>query len=340
MSDERKEAQASLYALDALTGEELREFETALRSDLELQLLVAELRGTAGAFVAALPRVAPPPALKGKILAALDDRQRSAPAVLVADAEATPGWLTWLPWAMAACFAILCIVLISIGNTLRHQAFALRDQLEQRSEEASDIQRQFELLQNQAHQQTTNYQQRLLTIEKEVTKRLETIVRQNAALTNQLQQQNTEMRSQLARSLDQTQQLFRDKKALEEALAGVVNGNQDRLANIQGTLLRPTPESPPNAIAASVWSPQDQRGVLLVESLPSLPAAQAYQLWILDPKVPGPVSAGVLPASTTGSFRYPYTPSTRVETAERFAISIERKGGALAPTGRIVLVSN
>ena len=338
MSDERREAQASLYALDALAGEERREFEAALRGDLELQVLVAELRGTASAFVAALPRVPPPPALKGKIFAALNGRK--APAVIAPDAEAAPGWLTWLPWAMAACFAILCIVLISIGNTLRQQAFTLRDQLEQRSGEASDVQRQLDLLQQQTVQQTTNYQQRLVTIEREVTKRLETLARQTAALTNQLQQQNVEMRTQLARSLDQTQQLFQDKKALEEALAGVTSGNQDGFATFQAALLRPTPESAPNSIAASVWSPQDQRGVLLIESLPALPAAQAYQLWILDPKTPSPISAGVLPPSTTGSFRYPFAPSTRVETAERFAISIERKGGALTPSGRIVLVSN
>ena len=45
MIDERREAQASLYALGALPLEETREFETALRGDLRLQLLLAELSG-------------------------------------------------------------------------------------------------------------------------------------------------------------------------------------------------------------------------------------------------------------------------------------------------------
>src|SRR5262245_28652958 len=110
MIDERIEAQASLYALGALPPEETTEFEAAMLRDLQLQLLVKELRGTVGAMVVALPQVAPPPALKEQVLAAITDR---AAGRLSASSGRESSWMFWVPWALAACFAILCVVLVS-----------------------------------------------------------------------------------------------------------------------------------------------------------------------------------------------------------------------------------
>src|SRR5262245_24235716 len=147
MIDERRETQASLYVLGALPADELREFEATLRSDLELQLLVRELRGTAGAMVTAFPRVAPPPALKQRILAAVDEREGVAPNIVPLD-ERPPSWMGWVPWALAACFAILCVALISIGKTLRQHAVEQAAQLEEKSQQTADLHRQVEELQS------------------------------------------------------------------------------------------------------------------------------------------------------------------------------------------------
>ena len=85
MSDERKEAQASLYALDALTGEELREFETALRSDLELQLLGAEPPVLSSPRSPASPRPR-------------RSREKSWPPLMIVSAPPPPSsWLTPRP---------------------------------------------------------------------------------------------------------------------------------------------------------------------------------------------------------------------------------------------------
>ena len=46
MIDERREAQASLYVLGGLPADEQREFEQALRTDLELQLMVRNFAAT------------------------------------------------------------------------------------------------------------------------------------------------------------------------------------------------------------------------------------------------------------------------------------------------------
>ena len=102
--------------------------------------------------------------------------------------------------------------------------------------------------------------------------------------------------------------------------------------------MQPTTDGPPGAIGASVWLAQDQRGLIALEKLPSVtnPAAQDYQLWLIDPNSNSPVSAGVFLPDASGAVRFPFTAAT-VKTVDRFAVSIEPKGGAPRPTGKIVL---
>ena len=337
MIDERREAQASLYALGALPAEELAEFERVLRADLQLQLLVRDLRGTAGAMVAAFPRIAPPPDLKQRIFEALDERETVTPGVLPAEPGRASAWVGWVPWALAACFALLCVALISIGKSLRQQALNLSEQLSQRHEETDDLKRQLDLFQARAEQQTTNYQERIVEVRKQVLQRIDDLNRQTAAFTNRLQQQQAEIQRQLAFNRNQSDQLAKEKKVLEEALAGTTTGDKSVFASARIAVMRPTADGIPGAIAASIWSPQDQRGLLVVEGLPPLAPTQSYQLWLIDPKQRTPVSAGLLPVTTSGNLRVQFGADLRVDSVDRFAITIEPRGGAPVPTGKMVL---
>jgi anti-sigma-K factor RskA len=98
------------------------------------------------------------------------------------------------------------------------------------------------------------------------------------------------------------------------------------------------PSSPARAIA--VWDQATQQGVLTVEKLPALAADKDYQLWVIDPKYPDPVSGGVFTVdSRTGAARITFHPGQLIATAAKFAISCERKGGRPKPEGPIVLLS-
>lgn len=341
MIDERREAQASAYALGTLPPGEFPEFEAALLRELELQLLVRELRGTSALLAVALPQVSPPAGLKDRIMATIDARAASG-AVVTSPSARTPAWVAWMPWAMAACFAILCVALISLGHALRRQAVSLSEELQHSEREAASLKQQVGQLQARAAIQATNYNQRVVTIEKEAVRRLEEFSRQTAAFTNQLGQRQAEMRRELSDFKQQMNQLANDKRALTEALAtgGSAPGGGDRLSTVRVAVLRPTADGAPGSLAASAWSAQDQRGALVVEGLPLLPAAQVYQLWVIDSKTPAPVSGGVLPAAPGGVTRVQFTTAVRVDSAERFAISIEPRSGVTAPTGKIVLASN
>jgi anti-sigma-K factor RskA len=309
-----------------------------MRGDLQLQLLVRELRGTAGAMVAAFPRVSPPPELKSKILRTIDARKGAAGVVAPTEAERDPGWFFWIPWALAACFAILCTLLISIGHSLRRQAVQLNEQLGEKTEALEQLQTQVAELETRSGLSFTNYQTRIQEIQTQVMQRINELNRQTAALTNQMQQQHAETRRQMNDYRDRVDKLRREKQTLEEAI-GTNVPEQDRLNNTKLAVLKPTPQGPPNAIGASIWSGQDQRGVLVVENLPALPPTQSYQFWLIDPKLAIPVSGGVLPPNTTGSVRVQFTPQVRVDSAEAFALSIEPSGGSPTPKGKIVLAS-
>ena len=343
MIDERREAQASLYALGALPPEQAREFEAALRADPQLKALVAELRGSADAMVAGFPQVPPPQALKSRVMGAVVARANApaAPTRAVGQEPArTPGWMVWLPYALAACFAVLCVVLISLGRNLREQALSLRQQLNERAAEAEDLKGRVELLQEQTDEQGSNFERRLADLRGDAATRTAEIQRQAAALTNQLAREQTDLKRRLGASEADATRLKREKDALEEALKGVSLANNDRLNNARIALLHPTAAGSPQTLGACVWLVVDQRGLVLLESLPTLPASQSYQLWLFDPSVPAPVSGGAFSAEGTGPVRHLFTASANVRTIDRFAVSIEPKGGAPRPTGKFVLSSD
>ena len=109
MIPERLEENACLYVLGALSPEESREFEAALRDNKELQTLVVGLRDTSAALAGNIPAVEPSPDLRRRILA-----QAGQPAKIVPLPAARPepvARILWLPWAIAACLAILCAVI-------------------------------------------------------------------------------------------------------------------------------------------------------------------------------------------------------------------------------------
>lgn len=81
------------------------------------------------------------------------------------------------------------------------------------------------------------------------------------------------------------------------------------------------------------WNTRLCQGVVTVQNLPPAPAGQDYQLWVLDPHEPAPVSAGLL--TTDDSSRNFAVHSLSTENPG-FAVSLEPAGGSPAPTGPIL----
>jgi anti-sigma-K factor RskA len=113
---------------------------------------------------------------------------------------------------------------------------------------------------------------------------------------------------------------------------------RDLLSRIRIAALQSQVDEYAKTSAIVVWNPDQQNGVLQFERLPALPANQDYQMWVIDPKQPQPVSAGLVPKSTDLERRVAFSPTKAVGVTPKFAVSIEPEGGSTTPRGQIIFV--
>jgi anti-sigma-K factor RskA len=124
MMDERREEQAALHVLGALSEAEANEFKQAMEADAELKQFVARLTTASGALAGAVTMAEPPPQLRAKILAQVGERQKT-----ITLPERQTGFLNWLPWAFAAGLAVLCLGLFAQDTRLRQQVSTQENQI-------------------------------------------------------------------------------------------------------------------------------------------------------------------------------------------------------------------
>jgi anti-sigma-K factor RskA len=165
-----------------------------------------------------------------------------------------------------------------------------------------------------------------------------------AVLSLALLWQSTSLRSQLAaqagriNELTASAELARAESAdLRLAVAKLRESN--RLASFRIALLDSLLAAAPKAIAVSVWDNERQDGVFIVRNLKPLPSDQDYQLWIIDPKYSSPVDAGVFQVNAKGDVREDFRAKLPIQTANQFAVTIERKGGAAVPNVKAMVLA-
>ncbi len=315
MNDELLET-ANLHVLGLLTGDDGAAFERELRSHPDLRAEVHALQEATLALARSVPQVAPPAALRDRILAgfpssgaseALAREERVVPPSPVLPATAGQSaapppssplkLLHFIPWAAAAAMAVLF--------------YQNRDAI-------SAAQAQTRLAESEAaaaNQQRKQYQEAVALSE---------------SARSEAQTSLTETRSQLAAAGEKLQSLSGEQATLTAELASLRKDSaldQTRIA-VLGSLLK----NQPKAVAVSLWRQERQEGLLVVENLPSLPAGRDYQLWVIDPNLKTPVSAGVFKVDNEGKVRIEFKPDRRVQSAYKFAVTVEKEGGAVVPT--------
>jgi len=277
MIDERTEELASLYALDLLEGAELAAFETELARNAGLRALVAGLREAASTLALASTAAAPSPALKTRLLAEIAARRTDG--ARHEKATAVP-FVRWVPWAMAACFALAAAWMARLYLVQRAQSITLREEAE------------FAHIESQS-------------------------------VKNQLQ----------------AERLLTDRQVAD--LQQMLKANDD-LAQLKIATLVSLAGNSPEARAIAVWDPARQEGLVSIEKLPAAAAGRDYELWVIDPEKRQPVSAGVFVVGADGDARVEFTPEEPVAMAAKFAVSLEKKGGApknSGPQGRVIMIS-
>jgi anti-sigma-K factor RskA len=225
MINEDKQQQVIDYVLGEMSATDAASFERELDQDSELRAFTREMFETLSRIGGGVETLAPPPLIPQRILRAEVRKVVRFP---------------FIPWAVAACLAIACMVLAAMW---------------------------------------------------------------------------TESRKEIAK--------------LEQ---------RDLLSRIRIAALQSQIDAYAKTSAIVVWNPDHQNGVLQFERLPALPANQDYQMWVIDPKQPQPVSAGLVPKSIDQERRVIFWPTKPVGASPKFAVSIEPAGGSSVPRGPIVLV--
>ena len=229
MIDDVAEENAVLYVLGSLPAEEVVRFEARLSVDGDLRAMVREIRESTAQMARAAEPVTPPPRIREKILESIH----------VQSANRRP-FSNWIPWAIAAGFAIVA-------------TFAMVE-----------------------------------------------------------------------------------RRTLTRTLADV--RGEDGISKLRTAALSPQGEVTPEAIGAVAWNPTEQKGVVTISKLPPLEPNQDYQMWVIDPQQKKPISGGIIQVDENGTAKLVFTVAVPIRSADAFAVSRERKGGAASPDGPIVLM--
>jgi anti-sigma-K factor RskA len=254
MIDESKQELLVAYLLNELDPTTTEKVRVEMASDLELREFVRQTEHTYASLAHSLPAIEAPSAIPHRIL----ERER----LNTQQSPTTQGskiiWLT-VSWALAAAFAIACIV-------LSLELHRLRRKIEQ--------------------------------AEREVVA---------------LKQEN--------------RRIAGDLKVLQQ---------KNQLAELKIATLKAQVAAFEASTAVVVWDPNRRRGVLQLNKLPPPAPGKDYQLWVIDPKISQPVSAGVVRVPNNGLIRATFQPGRPVESASAFAISVEKAGGVPEPQGQII----
>lgn len=315
MIDERTEELASLYAFDLLEDAERTAFEAQLASDPALQLLVRDLREAAAALAFSAPSPSLSPSLKARVLARIASTSSMSPASNLRSFRLP----AFIPWAVAASFAIgslwLGQRLISVREEARSEAFALRTEAR-----LTDI----------ARREAEN---RLAAERLILNRQITDTTRQLAEATRQL----TSTGGQLAATTLRINHLNQRLADLGQQLRAQGDLAQFKIATLSSML-----DNSPQALAVAVWNPAKQEGIFTVDKLPPAETNHDYELWVIDPHQAKPVSGGVFAVGADGQARIQFKTEAPVVSIAKFAVSREKKGGAPrlgGPQGKVIMIS-
>jgi hypothetical protein len=163
------------------------------------------------------------------------------------------------------------------------------------------------------------------TLEEELKKRRDEFEAQKLALAKEIETLNkreTEAKAQNAR-------LTAEVAALKE---------QEQQSQLQIATLESKVWEYRRSEMLVVWDQKRSQGVVMLDKMPKVDPDKDYQLWVVDPSKPNPVSAGVVTVDAKGSVKATFKPVEAVSGEAKFALSIEKKGGVPKSEGQLLMV--
>ncbi len=358
MIEEPLKEQASLYAIGGLPESKARDFEHVMQSNLELQLLVTQMRQSLDLMVVSLPRRAPSPALKAKIMRRIGGRKPGVAVLVPSGVGGTPFWMAIFPWAVAACLTCLCALQLSRSQSERERLVQLEQRLTELASQNGKLEASLEA-------QKVEHARQKQALSAMVIRQSSDQNRSFMATTNQLVERIRVMEKRAA-------DVVAGKRPVSSLLPAAAKGTNEEEENeivgaprsieaggvspVPGGVLSAGGNRPADAktsflgilrsvdtgstsLGAVTWDALLQKGTVVVEQLPAPDADHDYQLWLIQGG--NPVSGGLLRFDSAGHVSNGFTLAERLESVQTFAISRERKGGVSeVPQGPVIMVAN
>lgn len=302
MDDERFQELAAMNALGMLENDEKRALDGAVARDKEVRLLTLELEQVTAELAYLVQPVEPPANMKKRIRAKM--RAKGIKGAGVSRGVVIGG----IGWALAASFAVASVWL------WREQA-GLTQQLAAASRAMAPV--------NPTTPVVDDGKTR--TLEEELKKRRDEFESQKQALAKEIESLNkreTEAKAQIAR-------LTAEVAALKE---------QEQQSQLQIATLQSKVWEYRRSEMLVVWDQKRSQGVVMLDKMPKVDSDKDYQLWVVDPSKPNPVSAGVVTVDAKGSVKATFKPVEAVSGEAKFALSIEKKGGVPKSEGQLLMV--
>ncbi len=248
----------------------------------------------------------------------------------------------YVPWALAGSFGVLCLLLLAMGGTLRDKNTRLAERLSEAEQVTATLRQEQAESRVRARQMQTNQAARVQQLQRQIAQNSQDFQKQKAELETRLEQRANDFAQAQKQIVVLRDRATQDATELQRLnyLVGTSLPSASSLNQLRVGVLNPTADGPPNATAAAIWDPAEQRGLLVAENLAPLPPNLDYQLWIIDPSMRAPISGGTFRVNERGVSRIDFKSAQRLPVAERFAISVERRGGVTSPQGRIIMATN
>ncbi|MEN3942628.1 anti-sigma factor [Prosthecobacter sp. SYSU 5D2] len=300
--DEQHEELAALNALHALDDSEQSALEIEMARDSELSGLAFELDTVAATLAAAAPAVKPPANVKAALVAQVRARKATQKKESRKAAQ-PPRFYQGLTWGIAAVLAAGCFWLWTERSHLAMQVQAMSEVEEEARRKLIEVRDE----RDAAEAKNQSAAQQLARLQTEL---------ESARQSGQVAQE------QLATLSEEIAQLRR----------------KDAFAQMQIATLQSTVAAYKEGVAVVVWDSDKMQGVLKLEKMPPVETGKDYQLWVVDPKNPEPVPAGIVRVDAQGFASVDFKPAEVVSSAGKFALSIEREGGVPKNEGPIILI--
>lgn len=303
MDQERFEELAAMNALGMLENDEKRALDGAVARDKELRTLTLELEQTTADLAYLIEPVEPPANMKKRIRAKM--RARGLKGAGLSRAVVIGG----TGWALAASFAVASVWLWKEHAGMTRQLAAASRAIAPVSNPAVPV--------------VDDGKTR--TLEEELKKRRDEFEAQKQALVAEvasLNKRETDANEHVAK-------LTAEVAALKQ---------QDQESKLQVATLQSKVWEYRRSEMLVAWDQKRSQGVVMLDKMPKVDSDKDYQLWVVDPNKPNPVSAGVVAVDAKGSVKVSFKPVEAVTGEAKFVLSVEKKGGVPKSEGQLLMV--